>query len=36
VIYYLVKKGKCARYAVGFLDIMKQALGDMDGLTMLI
>lgn len=36
VIYYLVKKGKCARYAVEFLDIMKQALGDMDGLTMLI
>ena len=36
VIYYLVKKGKCARYAVEFLDIMKQVLGDMDGLNMLI
>ena len=36
VIYYLVKKGKCARYAVEFLEIMKQVLGDMDGLTMLI
>jgi len=36
VIYYLVKKGKCARYAVEFLEIMKQVLGDMDGLNMLI
>ena len=36
VIYYLVKKGKYARYAVEFLEIMKQVLGDMDGLNMLI
>lgn len=36
VIYYLVKKGKYARYAMEFLEIMKQVLGDMDGLNMLI
>ena len=36
VIYYLIKKGKCSRYAMEFLEIMRQVSGDLDGLTMLV